>query len=384
MDKIALELRRRRRRMFLPLVAGIAIFTLKLSGQFGAGSGYGLLLVSVCLIAAGAIATALLIFTSKFSTESLTGALRWLFWTGGWLYVISVFDLSGYFIAEGLAGNIELRWMLFGPLALATLALFDIGMYHILVQKNRPSWNRYRQHITRERSEPELARKTFVMDVILHTSLLSVSGFRWFRHTLIYWGFALLFGVEIIAVFVREGIPAFGLTDIWEIPGHPVRLAFDFAFDFFGFMVLAGCVLSLIWRVKAGGTQEQKFADTPSVVFLFFVILSGFVVEAARFATDGIFDGSGYSFVGFALMTMMGDNAPLLVGVYTPIWYFHVFGSLAFIIYVPAFRMIHSCATPIGRMITSQKGILSSKRMHSIGGLAMRTGTKLKSEVEMD
>ncbi len=384
MDKDALVLRRRRRRMFLPLVAGIVLFALKLSGQFGAGSGYGLLLVSVCLIAAGIVATALLIFTHKFSTESLTGALRWLFWAGGWLYVIAVFDLSGYFIAEGLAGDVELRWMLFGPLALATLALFDIGMYHILVQKNRPNWTRYRQHITRADSEPELARKTFLMDVVLHTSLLSVSGFRWLRHTLIYWGFVLLFAVEIIAVFVREGIPAFGLTDIWEISGHPVRLAFDFAFDFFGFMVLAGCVMSFVWRVKAGGTEEQKFADTPSVVFLFFVILSGFVVEAARFATEGIFDGSGYSFVGFALMSIMGENANLLVGIYTPMWYFHVFGSLAFIVYVPLFRLIHSCATPIGRIITSQNKILSRKRMHSIGGLVMRTGGKLNSKIEMD
>ena len=83
-------------------------------------------------------------------------------------------------------------------------------------------------------------------------------------------------------------------------------------------------------------------------------------------------------------MTIMGDNAKLLVGAYTPMWYFHVFGSLAFIVYVPAFRLIHSCATPIGRMICSQKEILASKRMYSIGGLAMRTEAKLKSEVEMD
>ncbi|MDE0309331.1 MAG: hypothetical protein OXI60_05805 [Acidiferrobacterales bacterium] len=384
MDKTAHELRRQLRRTFLPLVAGVVMFTLKLSGQFGAGSGYGLLLVSVCLITAGVVATALLVFTRRFSTESLTGALRWLLWAGGWLYVIAVFDLSGYYVAEGLAGNVELRWMLFGPLALATLALFDIGLYRILVQKNRPSWVRYRQHISREHAEPEAARKTFVMDVVLHTSLLSVSGFRWLRHTLIYWGFVLLFGVEIIAVFVREGIPAFGMIDIWEIPGHPVRLAFDFAFEFFGFMVLAGCLMSFMWRVKAGGTQEQKFADTPSVLFLFLVVFSGFVVEAARFATDGAPDGSGYSFVGFALMLIMGENVNLLVGIYTPIWYFHVFGSLAFIVYVPAFRLIHSCATPIGRIITSQKRILSSKRMHSIRGLAMRTGGKLNSEVEMD
>ena len=384
MEQTANEIRRRRRRMFLPLVACLVIFVVKLSGQYGAGSGYGFLLVSVLLIAGGIAATALLIFTHTFSTDALTGTLRWLFWAGAWFYVIGVFDLSGYFIAEGLAGNVELRWMLFGPLALATLALFDVSMYQVIVQKNRPNWNRYRQHIYRENSQPALARRTFLMDVVLHSSLFSVCSFRWLRHTLIYWGFALLFGVEIVAVFVREGFPAFGLTDIWEISGHPVRLAFDFAFEFFGFMVLAGCILSFIWRVKVSQTEEQKFADTPSVIFLFLVVLSGFVVEAARFATDGMPDGSGYSFLGFALASMMSDRAHLLVGIYTPMWYLHVFGSLAFIVYVPAFRLIHSIATPIGRMITSQKDILLNKRIHSLSGLMMGTGDNVKSEVETD
>ena len=137
------ELRRRRRRMFLPLVIGIVIFSLKLSGQYGPGSGYGLLLVSVLLMFAGVKALSILVFTNLFSSDKLIGAMRWLFWTGGWLYVIAVFDLSGYFTAEALAGNVELRWILFGPLAVATLAIFDIGMYQILVQKNRPNWDRY-------------------------------------------------------------------------------------------------------------------------------------------------------------------------------------------------------------------------------------------------
>ena len=378
------ELRRRRRRMFLPLVIGIVIFSLKLSGQYGPGSGYGLLLVSVLLMFAGVKALSILVFTNLFSTDTLIGAMRWLFWTGGWLYVIAVFDLSGYFTAEALAGNVELRWILFGPLAVATLAIFDIGMYQILVQRNRPNWNRYRQHITRENSQPALARKTFLMDVVLHANLLSVSGLRWLRHTLIYWGFALLFGVEIIAVFIREGIPAFGMTDIWEIPGHPVRLAFDFAFDFFGLMVLVGCILSFAWRIKVSQAEEKKYADTPSVLFLFLVVLTGYIVEAARFVTDGMPDGAGFSFVGVTIVYLMSDSAKLLTGIYTPIWYIHVFGSLAFIVYVPAYRMVHSCAVPIGRIITSQKEILFKKRMNSIKGLMRQNDVKMDSNIKVD
>ena len=60
-------------------------------------------------------------------------------------------------------------------------------------------------------------RRTLVEDVILHRTLRSVSGFRWLKHTLIFWGFALMFAAELLAVFVREGFPAFGWSDIWEI-----------------------------------------------------------------------------------------------------------------------------------------------------------------------
>ena len=75
-------------------------------------------------------------------------------------------------------------------------------------------------------------RQTLVDDVVLHKALFSVSGFRWFKHTLIFWGFALMFAAEFIAVFLREGLPAFGMHDIWPESANPIRLAFDFVFDF--------------------------------------------------------------------------------------------------------------------------------------------------------
>ena len=369
MERAATDFRRSRRRVVLPLVVGITVFVLQLSGQYGAGLGYALLLVSVVLLTGGVAALGLLVFTRKFSAETLTGAMRWLFLVGAWMYVIGVFDLSGHFVMEGLAGRVEMKWLLFGPTALAALALFDIGMYRILYQKNRPSWDRYHRYISRENAEPALMRKTFLEDVVMHSSLISVSGFRWLRHTLIFWGFALLFGVEVIAVFIREGIPAFGYADIWEIAGHPVRVAFDFAFDFFGFLVLVGCLLSFIWRIRVGKSEEKKFADTPSVLFLFFVVVTGFVVEAARLVIDGFPAGSCYSFVGWTIARMTSESGHVLVALHTPMWYFHVFGSLAFIAYVPVFRLVHSCATPIGRMMNSQKRILANKRMHSLSGL---------------
>ncbi len=363
------DTRKKRRRIILPLIVGITVFVMQLSGQYGAGLGYALLLASVILMLGAVMALSLIVFTGLFSTEYLTGAMRWLFTIGGWLYVIGVFDLSGHYVLESLQGRVELKWMLFGPLALLSLIVFDIGLYRLIYQKNQVSWNRYRQYIDRKNAQPALMRSTFFSDVLLHTNLLSVSGIRWLRHTLIFWGFVLLFGVEVIAVFVREGIPAFGFTDVWEIPGHPLRLAFDFAFDFFGFLVLVGCLLSFAWRMAVRGTEQSKYADTPTAVFLFLVVLSGFIVEAARIATAADPTGSVYSFVGWTMANLASDSSGWASAIYTPMWYLHMFGSLAFIVYVPAFRLVHSCATPVGRLMNSQKRILANKRKSSIAGL---------------
>lgn len=369
MNETFARARRRRRRIFLPIVAGVVLFAVQLSGQYSAALGYGLLLVSVALLCAGAAALAVLVFSSYGQARLLAGTMRWLFLAGGWAYLIGVFDLSGYYSAQALAGQMELKWILFGPVALLTLVLFDLGVYHLVYAKNRPAWQRYRGTIQRKFAEPQAMRKTFVADVVFHTSLLSVSGFRWLRHTLIFWGFALMFAVEIFAVFVREGFPAFGFVDIWEIAEHPVRLAFDFAFDFFGFMVLVGCVLSFIWRIKASSTDEAKYADTPSAVFLFLVVLTGFLLEGGRLALAGMPAGAGYSFVGWVFAQMSPDTSGLLASAHLPLWYFHVFGSLAFIIYVPVYRLAHSCATPVGRLMNSQKKLLARKKERSLRGL---------------
>ena len=220
----------------------------------------------------------------------------------------------------------ELRWVLFGPAVLAALIVLDVGLYRMLVGRNLPTWNRYRSVIRRELANPEAMRRTLVDDVILHRSLRSVSGFRWLKHTLIFWGFALMFATELLAVFVREGFPAFGWPDIWEVTSHPVRLAFDFVYDFTGLMVLVGCALAIGWRIAVQGTEERKFADTPTAVFLFLVVLSGFVVEGMRLAALPV-ALHGVSFVGSAFAMATPAAAGPGSAAYETLWLVHVLGS---------------------------------------------------------
>jgi nitrate reductase gamma subunit len=354
----------------IPAAAGIVLFIAGCLGAFGDGWGYGLLLVCAMLLLAGTTMFAVFVFSHRFEDGTLKGAFTWLFYLGAWAYVLGVCALGGFYVAETIAGRMELKWILFGPSAIAALIVLDYGLYRLLVKKNLPTWARYRQFISRAATDPASMRRTFLDDVVLHRALFSVSGFRWLRHTLIFWGFVLMFALELVAVFLREGIPAFGFRDIWEEHGNPVRLAFDFGFDFFGLMVLVGCVLALIYRVMVNGTEDQKYTDTPTAVFLLLVVASGFVVEAMRIESmPGEYHL--FSFAGYFLSSFIPAANWLGSTTYEFLWLAHVLGSCLFIAYVPIKRLVHSCATPMGRLMHSQKGMLAAKREAVLRGLQM-------------
>ena len=66
---------------------------------------------------------------------------------------------------------------------------------------------------------------------------------------------------------------------------------------------------------------------------------------------------------------MIGPAETGLSGLYDPLWYVHVIGSCLFGAYIPVKRLVHSCATPMGRLMNSQKGLLEAKRKGVVGGL---------------
>ena len=354
-----------------PLALAVILLIAGVLGHLSSAWGYGFFLLAIFLLGAGAVAFSVYIFSKSFASEILKITWLWLLGFGVWVYVWAVAALSGHFIRETIDGRMETQWVLFGPVALAAIVTVEWGLYKILVIKNLPTWGRYGHLVTRETIDTAAMRRTLIDDVLIHRSLLSVSGFRWLRHTLIYWGFVMMFGLEILAVILREAWPAFGGEDIWEITTHPLRLAFDLGYDLTGSMVLIGCLMALVWRVIVNKKPERKFADTVTVVFLLFVVVSGFILEAQRLAAlppDALY---WMSFLGYALSFVLTGNE--LSGIsYSALWYIHVFGSCAFIAYVPARRLVHSCATPIGRLMNSQKELLAVKRNSSLVGLMGR------------
>jgi nitrate reductase gamma subunit len=134
-------------------------------------------------------------------------------------------------------------------------------------------------------------------------------------------------------------------------------------------MMLAGCVLALWWRYTVRGTPERRFADTPMVLALLFVVASGFVVEGWRLAQEPAAAHHAYSALGLVFAWAIQAAGLHGSGWLQPLWLTHVLASCALIGWIPATRLIHTCATPFGRLLLSQKGLLAAKKQAVLRGL---------------
>ena len=136
-------------------------------------------------------------------------------------------------------------------------------------------------------------------------------------------------------------------------------------------MVLIGCGIALAWRAAVNGTPERKFADTPTTVFLLFVVVTGFIVEGWRIAPSIGDPAHVASFVGLAFAWPIARLGLAGSASYQALWLVHVVAACAFIAYVPVKRLVHTCATPLGRLMNSQKDLLAAKKRGVLGAMLM-------------
>ena len=359
-------------RNFLIVVA-FSLVGLGVIGQSHAAIGYALFLIATLLLLTGTFLIAIFGLTKWFNTNFLWRGLSAAFWMGGWCYVLAVSALSGYYVFEAFMGRMPLRYILFGPAILFAIIVLDVGIWRGIIKRNLPTMRRFGDLWKRENLDAKALGKTIIDDVILHRSLYDTSIFRWVRHQLIFWGFGLMFLVEMLAVMFREAFPAFGWIDLWHLPAHPLKLTFDLAYDLTGLMVLVGCILALVFRVIVRGKEAQKYADTPTSLFLLVVAFTGFMVEGSRLGSEPL-EHSWASFVGLVFVPISPTSASAI----EILWIFHALAACAFIAYVPVKRMIHSCATPLGRIASSQTALMAAKKTRSIQGLFGRFGGTLK------
>ena len=352
------------------IFAGIICLSLTVTGVLSLRWGVWPLLTGLSLTVFSAFWLSLLIFYRDAGTEVFMNGFKYLFMVGICAVVVGLSLLTGVYLRTVFSNQMEARWILFWPMILAACIVFWVGVYRKVISTNIVTFHMWERFLDRKGVEPRAFLRRLWKDVILQETLREQSKIRWMRHILIYWGFVLLWITDILFAFSLEYLPILGFPYISEVP-H-IRTVFKLFFESFGLMLLLGVSAALIWGFAVRKTDRRIYSDTPTAVFLFFVVLTGYLAEGARFASIAYAPAMEYSFFGNFFAALLRNRGLPYSSLHQGTWFLHVILACAFIAYFPVKRLIHSCATPVGKLMQSQKVLLESKLNGVVGGLLPR------------
>ncbi len=173
-------------------------------------------------------------------------------------------------------------------------------------------------------------------------------------HILIMWGFLGLFvGTVLISV------------DYWlyHFLSGSFYIWYSTCLEILGLMLMIGLVWSLIRRyIQRVPRLESRIEDLTVVIWLFAVVLSGFVVEGLRLANQSP-EWAKWSFAGHWLSFLFTQPQGAL-SIYPYLWWVHALLSLGLIAYIPFCKLFHMLGAPASIYLENQplQAILAESR----------------------
>ncbi len=232
-------------------------------------------------------------------------------------------------------------WLLFWAAAIIGL----IYMNYSFVLKFR-GWNRGAK--TSPHSATGRVVKIWLAEVLLQRQLLTLSPFRWFVHMLVFYGFAGLLSLSILASILKlpgylridGGMAHFFLSG----KGYPLIKVWG---DVWGAALLAGLLLALVRRLFFRPAQQNnKQMDLFLLLLLLWLTVSGFALEVTRVAlAPG--EIARYSFFAHMFVPSGVYKAELLRPWLTALWTLHAFSVAGLLFYVPHSKLMHSLLAPV-------------------------------------
>ena len=197
--------------------------------------------------------------------------------------------------------------------------------------------------------------RIWFFEVFAQPQLLRLSRLRWAAHIGIFWGFLALVLLSTLHVGLQllEYLALDAGAAAWLLRGEG-RVALKAWGNLFGLVLLAGLLLGLLRRVvpRAAPADESRESDAPLLLFLLYLTLSGFLLEALRIAADA----------DPAAATAL---RPWL----TALWTIHGLSGVALVAWVPHGKLMHSVLAPL--VIA-----LNARNEHARKDLAWQATTK--------
>lgn len=178
-------------------------------------------------------------------------------------------------------------------------------------------------------------------EALLQRKLFKLSRLRWFIFFSESLGFMALFLVFMVFVFTRFVFK----IDLFLTGSGGLLL--DFLMDLLGLLILIGAIVSFIRRSVKRPNLITEREDLMAVLFLFFIVLTGFFLEAFRLAVLPVSWETYFSFVGLGMASLI-RNLPLSwtdIHFYT--WILHATLVFMFLAYIPFSKLIHFIGCPI-------------------------------------
>jgi nitrate reductase gamma subunit len=185
------------------------------------------------------------------------------------------------------------------------------------------------------------------LEAILQRRLFKESRLRWFIYLSESFGFMALFFVFLVFVFTR-----FVLQIDFFITG-PGGLILDFLMDFLGLLILSGTIASFIRRSIKRPNMITEREDIIAVLLLFFIVLTGFLLEAFRLAVLPVSFESYFSFVGLAMASLFRWIPLAWTDIHFYTWIVHATIVFIFLAYIPFSKFIHFIACPVSILASS-------------------------------
>jgi Fe-S oxidoreductase/nitrate reductase gamma subunit len=164
-------------------------------------------------------------------------------------------------------------------------------------------------------------------------------------HLMLFWGFVVLF-IGTATTVLDE--------DFWQLLGGDKFIkggfyeVFSFLLNLFGVLALVGVLLAMYRRyVTKPKALDNKQEDLNLLLWIFFILVTGFLTEGARIGVVIGAKGAGKAgyeaarFVGYGLAAVMGDHP----SVHKFLWTVHVILTLAFIAALPYNKARHIFTT---------------------------------------
>lgn len=156
-------------------------------------------------------------------------------------------------------------------------------------------------------------------------------------HLMLFWGFlSLLVATTLLAVATYS--PLIGLPNFHR---GLYYLVYESTFDLLGLFFVAGVVWALVRRWRVVRDASSPISHVPSdwwaLLLLLVLALTGYVLEAARIASDPKAWDS-WSFVGYAMAQLIGPISP---STYVSVWWFHMVWVWTFFAVLPRMKLKH-------------------------------------------